>query len=207
MVAALPVQDRMDDCAVPAHDDLRECRAKDTLARCSGCSGMQPGTLPISTEPHQLLALRLAEPRRTARNQGGDLSFKLCDSLQCLVPAALQLASDQPVCRVDGVVLSARVRGFVARLLQRQLQLALGRARRARLRLDRFECCFDAERLQDAQDLVTNRRIDAQAADRNTARGTVVRTRTVAIVAADLAAVVHMELADAVAASQQARQL
>ncbi len=25
MVAALPVQDRMDDCAILAHDDLREC--------------------------------------------------------------------------------------------------------------------------------------------------------------------------------------
>src|SRR4029077_19319323 len=63
MVAALPVQDRMDDCIVPAHDDLRECRAKDTFARCGGCSGMQPGALQISTERHQLLALRLTERR------------------------------------------------------------------------------------------------------------------------------------------------
>src|SRR5205814_8887985 len=141
--------------------------------------------------------------RRTTRNQAGDLSFKLCDSLQCLVPAALQLAGDQPICRVDGVVLSARVRGFVARLLERQLLLALGRARRARLRLDRFECCFDAEWLQDAKDLVTDCRIDAQAADRDAPRGTVVHARTVAIVAADPAAVVHMELAAAVAAPQQ----
>src|ERR1700686_215938 len=171
-------------------------------AVAAGCNQ----ALQISTERHQLLALRLTERGRTARNQGGDLSFKLCDSLQCLVPAALQLAGDQPVCRVDSVVLSARVRGFVARLLQRQLQLALGRCRRARLRLDRFECCLDAERLQDAQDLVADRRIDAQAADRNAARGTVVRTRTVAIVAADLAAVVHMELAAAVAASQKSGQ-
>src|ERR1700751_1937414 len=103
MVAALPMQDRMDDCTVPAHDDLRECRAKDTLARCGGCSWMGPGALQISTERHQLLALRPAERRRTTRNQGGDLSFKLCDSLQCLVPAAFQLTGDQPVCRVDGV--------------------------------------------------------------------------------------------------------
>src|SRR5258705_12178706 len=70
----------------------------------------------------------------------------------------------------------------------------------------RFECCFDAERLQHAQDLVTDRCVDAQAADRNAARGTVVRTSTVAIVAADLAAVVYMELAAAVAASQQSGQ-
>src|SRR5436309_2389616 len=98
------------------------------------------------------------------------------------------------------------MRGFVARLLQRQLQLAFGGARRARLRLDRFELCLDAERLQYAHDLVADRRIDAQAADRNAARGTVVRPRTVAIVAAELAAVVHMELAAAVAAPQQSRQ-
>jgi hypothetical protein len=65
-----------------------------------------------------LLALRLAERRRTTRNQGGNLSFDPCDSLQCLVPATLQLAGDQTVCRVDGVVLSAGVRGFVACLLQ-----------------------------------------------------------------------------------------
>ena len=129
MIAALPVQDRVDDCTVPAHDDLRECRAKDTLARSGGCSGMQPGALQISTERHQLLALRLAERRRTMRNQGGDLSFDPCDSPQCLVPAALQLAGDQTVCRIDGVVLSARMRSFVACMLQRQLQLALGRGR------------------------------------------------------------------------------
>src|ERR1700741_3038165 len=117
MVAALPVQDRMDDCSVPAHDDLRECRAKDTLARCGGCSGMQPGALQISTERHQLLALRLAERWRTTRNQDGHLSLEPCDSLQCLVPAMLQLAGDQTVCRVDGVVLSARMSGFVACML------------------------------------------------------------------------------------------
>ena len=139
MVAALPVQDRMDYCAVPAHDDLRECRAKDTLARCGGCGRMRPGALQISAERHQLLALRLTERRRTTRNQGRDLSFKLCDSLQCLVPAALQLAGDQPVCRIDGVVLSAGVRGFVACLLQRQLQLALGGGRLLDLRLDRLD--------------------------------------------------------------------
>src|SRR5437016_6665701 len=162
---------------------------------------MRPDALQISTECDQLLALRPAERWRTTRNLGGELSFDLCDRLQGLVPAALQLASDQPVYRVDGVVLSARVRGFVTRLLQRQLQLALSRGRRARLRLDRSERCLDAERLQDAQDLGADRRIDAQAADRNAARGAMVRTRTVAIVAAELA-VVHMELAAAVATPQ-----
>jgi hypothetical protein len=58
------------------------------------------------------------------------------------------------------------------------------------LRLDCFERSLDAERLQDAQDLVADRRIDAQAADRNAARGAMVRTRTVAIVAAELAVLI-----------------
>jgi hypothetical protein len=44
----------------------------------------------------------------------------------------LQRRSNSPAtsrfCRVDGVILSAHVRGLVARLLQRQLQLALGRS-------------------------------------------------------------------------------
>jgi hypothetical protein len=35
---------------------------------------MRPGALQISTDRHQLLALRSAE-----RNQGGDLPFKLCE--------------------------------------------------------------------------------------------------------------------------------
>jgi Integrase core domain len=65
--------------------------------------------------------------------------------------ASFQRRSNSPAtsrfCRVDGVVLSARVRGLVARLPQRQLELALGRSRRARLRLDRFKRCLDAERL------------------------------------------------------------
>jgi len=38
---------------------------------------MRPGALQISTERHQLLTLGLTEWRRTTRNQGGDLSFKL----------------------------------------------------------------------------------------------------------------------------------
>jgi hypothetical protein len=53
MVASLPVQDRMDDCAVPAYNDLRECRAKDTLA-CLPAWMTDEATsrFEISVEPH-----------------------------------------------------------------------------------------------------------------------------------------------------------
>lgn len=45
------------------------------------------------------------------------------------------------------------------------VQLALGLGRRTRLRLDWFECCLDAERLQDAQDtfLITASHSSVQA--------------------------------------------
>src|SRR5215475_4009436 len=147
MVAAFPMQDRLDDCALPAHDDFCERRTKDTLARSGGCSRMQPCALQISAELHQLLTLCLAERRRTPCDHSRDITLDLGSCLQCLVPASLQLASDQPVCRVDGVVLSARVCGFVMCLLQRQLQLAFGCGRRARLRLDCSERGSHAERL------------------------------------------------------------
>jgi hypothetical protein len=42
MVAALPVQDGMNDCAVAAHNDLRDRSAQNTLARRSRRGGMRP---------------------------------------------------------------------------------------------------------------------------------------------------------------------
>ena len=83
---------------VPAHDDLRECRAKDTLARSGGCSEMQPGALQIQ---HRAPSIAGAPARRAAattmRNQGGDLSFDPCDSLRAMprLQRQLQLAGDQ----------------------------------------------------------------------------------------------------------------
>ena len=53
-----------------------------------------------------------------------------CNGLQRLVPAALQLASDESVGRIDSVVLSAGMRRLVACLAQGEFQLALSR------------CCF-----------------------------------------------------------------
>ena len=125
MVAALPVQDRMDDRAIPAHDDLRDCGAQNALARCSCCCRMQPGALEIGTERHQLLPLRLAKRWRTPRDHGRDLSFDLRDRLQRLVPAALQLAGDEPIGWIDSIVLPAGMGGLIACLLQGEFQLPL----------------------------------------------------------------------------------
>jgi hypothetical protein len=109
MIAALPVKDRMYDCAVAAHDDLRDRGAQNTLARRSRRAGMRPGALEIGAERHEALPLRLAKRRRTARDQGRNVALDLGDRLQGLVPSALQLARDEPIGRIDGVVLPADV--------------------------------------------------------------------------------------------------
>jgi len=168
----------MDDCAVPAHDS-RSARAKDTLALCGGCSGCNQARSRSSTERHNLLRSG-SRARRTARNQGGDLLFKLCD--QPAMPRSSRRSSspgDQPVCRST----ASYCRRACAASSAPAAATAPAGAQAAVIVLDcadRFECGFDAERLQHAQDLVTDRCVDAQAADRNAARGTVVRTRTVA---------------------------
>src|SRR4029079_4010976 len=59
MAAALPVQDCMNDCAVAAHDDLRDGSAQNALARRSRRGGMRPGALQIGAERYELLPLRL----------------------------------------------------------------------------------------------------------------------------------------------------
>ena len=79
-------------CAFLAHHDLVERRAQYPLAR-SGCGAwMRPGQLEIGAELHQLLSLPFAQRWRLGRDNGSDLAFYSVDGLQCLVPAALQLA-------------------------------------------------------------------------------------------------------------------
>jgi hypothetical protein len=86
------VQNHVDDCAFLAHHDLVERCAQDPLAR-SGCGGwMRPGQLEISAELHQLLSLPFAPWWRLGRDDGSDLAFYSVHGLQCVVPAALQLA-------------------------------------------------------------------------------------------------------------------
>ena len=62
--------------------------------------------------------------RRAAGNYRSDLAFDPGNSLQRLVPTALQLACDEPVGGIDRVVLPAGMGGLVARLLQGKFKLA-----------------------------------------------------------------------------------
>jgi len=71
------------------------------------------------------IAVTLVKRRRTLRDHGRDLAFDLCNRLRRLVPAALQLAGDEPVGGIDGIVLAADMGRLVACLLQGRFKLTL----------------------------------------------------------------------------------
>src|SRR5215467_226867 len=84
--------------------------------------------------------------------------------------------------------------------------LSLGRCRLTRLGLNRLDGGVDAERLDDAQNLGADGGVDLNAPDRDAPFRAVVRASAVARVAPDIAAVVHVQLAPAVAAAEQSGQ-
>src|SRR5271157_1266715 len=167
---------------------------------------MRPGALDIGAKRDELPPLRLAKRWRTPRDQGRDVPLDLGDRLQGLVPSALQLASDEPVGWIDGIVLASGMGGLITRLLQRELQLPFSRGGLARLGLDRLDRSFYTERLQDAQHLLGDRCVHAQPAYGDASRRAVVRACAIALVAAELAAIVDMEFASAGTAAQKPRQ-
>ena len=92
------------------------------------------------------------------------------------------------------------------RLLQRQLQLPPRGRRFAPLSLQRPERGIDAERFQDPENLGANSIISAQCAKRDASLRSVVHESASAVIAPGLAAIAHIQLAAAMAATQEPRQ-
>src|SRR5262244_1627862 len=107
--------------------------------------------------------------------------------LQRLVPAALQLTRDQPIGRIDAVVLPARMGSLVARLGERQLELPSSRRHFGDLSFERLNRSVDAEWLENAQNLRANFLIRSAATEGDTPLGAMVHDRALAVVAARLA--------------------
>src|SRR5271168_3812334 len=84
-----------------------------------------------------------------------------------------------------------------ARLLQRQIELPLGRRRLARLSLQRLRGGIDAERLQDPKNLATDSVIGTQATERDAPLRAVVHKSALAVIAPRLAPIAHVQLAAA----------
>src|SRR5215471_2947099 len=163
---------------------------------------MRPGTFEIGTERHEPLPLWLTKRRRTPRDHSRDVALDLSNRLQSLVPSALQLTGDEPIGWINSIVLSTGMDNLIAGLLQGEFQLPLSRRGLARLGFDRLDRSIHTERLQDAQHLLGDRCVDAQATHRDASLGAVVHARAIAVIATELAAVVHMEFAAAVATAQ-----
>ena len=141
----------------------RRIRLRVAARRCR----MRPGALEIGAELHQMLSLLLAQWRRLFRVERGDLSLDAVHACERHIPAALQLAGDQAIGGIDGVVLPARMSSLEARVRQRQLQLPPGGGHLARLGLERLDGRIDAERLQDPQHLDADSLIGPEAAERD----------------------------------------
>ena len=196
------MQDHLDEAAFDAHNDLVQCRAQDPLARCCCRSRVRPGEFEIGAELQQVPPLLLTQGRWLSRLDRGGLALEPVHGLQRLVPAALQLTGDQAIVGIDGVILPTGMRRREARLLQRQIELPLGRRRLARLSLERLCCGIDAERLQDPKNLATDSVIDAQTTERDAPLRAVVYKSALAVIAPRLAPIAHVQLAAAMATTQ-----
>src|SRR5271154_3392474 len=91
------------------------------------------------------------------------------------------------------------------RLLQRQLQLPPRGRRFAPLSLQHPERGIDAEWLQDPENLGANGMISAQTTERDAPPHAMVHASALAVIAARLAAITHIQLAAALAATQEPR--
>ena len=89
-----------------------------------------------------------------------------------------------------------------ARLLQRQIELPVGRRRLARLSLERLHCGIDPERLQDPKNLAADSVIDTQTTELDAPLRAVVHKSALAVIAPRLAAIAHVQLAAAMATAQ-----
>ena len=123
VVAAPPVQQQIDAAVGQRDDDLLEHRAQDALARLGVHAGMVPGDRQVLAQRHQAGSL---VGRQRLRIPGLVHQFFLPPHIvEALVPSPFEFRGHQAVVGVDGVVLAPREFGFVVRLRQRQLPLAL----------------------------------------------------------------------------------
>ena len=89
VVAALPVQNQLNEAAFDAHDDLVQCGAQDPFAGFCRHRRVRPSELQIGAEPRQMLLLLLAQGCRLLCLELGNLALEPMHNLQRLIPAAL----------------------------------------------------------------------------------------------------------------------
>ena len=147
-----------------AHDDFLDQHAHDPFARRDGRPFRMPGALDVGAEPQQRLPLTLAYTAGKRSAERIEFVLKASLLLQAFVPTPLELARDQPVVGIDGVILPSSVRSLEARLLERQLDLSALLGVLSSSRLESRQGRFDAERPDALDDLGGDCGVDAKTA-------------------------------------------
>ena len=115
--AALPMHDKPDPAIFFANDDFVDSHSQNSLLHRGRRRGVRPGGLKIVAKAAERFLFFSAKRRRLFREQRGNVIFDFLLRLKGGVPAALQLASHQPIGWINGVVLPAGMSDIERRLL------------------------------------------------------------------------------------------
>src|SRR5271165_418367 len=165
VILARPADDEIETVILHAHDDLLDQHADDPFARGDGRPFRMPGALDVGAEPHERLPLVRGYAMRRRGADRIELVLKPSLLLQAFVPAPLELARDQPIVGVNGVILPSSVRSLETHLLERKLDLSALLGVLAPTFLKSRQRSFEAERLDALDDLGGNHGVDAQTAE------------------------------------------
>ncbi len=160
VVAALPMQQQLDLVILNAGHDLAQHDTNDALARDRGCRWMMPHRIEIVAHAQQALAFLGAQGGRLLPDQRLQVLLQRAYGHESGVPAPFELSCNETVVGIDGVVLPPRPACLVSRVFERKLDLALLLAGLVLAVRDGPYRRFDAEGLQQPQDLGAYRLVD-----------------------------------------------
>ena len=186
VILARPADDEIETVILNAHDDLLDQHADYPFARGDGRPFRMPGALDVGAQPHSA-SRSSALGHWKARRKRIEFVLKPSLLLQALVPTPLELARDQPVVGIDGVILPSRVSGLKTRLLERQFHLSALLGVLASTSLKRRQRRFDAERLDALDHFGGDGGVDAKTAEGDAALRPVVEGSALAVIARDIA--------------------
>ena len=109
VIAALPVQPQPDSVTLDVRDDLDEQRPHNAFAALRGRPLMVPGPFEVGAQRKILFPFVRSERLPfLAGEQRRHVLLTFPHDCQTLIPASFQLAGDQSVVRIHGIVLSTR---------------------------------------------------------------------------------------------------
>ena len=123
VVASFPVDNEVEDPIADPNNNLPDHQTQDPFACCRRGAVAVPRLLEIGAELHQSVAIRCGQRRIPGWRKCLEFALKRQNGLQSPVPSLLQLTNHQPVLGIDGVILPAGPRRFLARLRQSERDL------------------------------------------------------------------------------------